>query len=76
MWSGGVWKNVCEEEEEEEEVGGRGWGREESVVACKQLGFTEDNITTGKTSLYNYNYLEIFTSKHLLPNRLNTTPWL
>ena len=47
MWSGGVWKNVCEEEEEEE-VGGRGWGREESVVACKQLGFTEDNITTGK----------------------------
>ena len=46
VWRGGMWRGVCEEGEGE----GRGWGREEAIVTCRQLGYLGDEITTGSVN--------------------------
>lgn len=46
VWSDGMWRGVCEEGEEE----GRGWGKEEAIVTCRQLGYFGDDIVTGSVT--------------------------
>ena len=48
IYHNGIWKSICD----------NGWGREESTVACRQLGFTKYLSYRSRKTNYNGYWLD------------------